>query len=209
MPREAPPSPWWLNPGAWPPAGARVKLKDRPREALRGFVAKHHVALRKLWPTLTAIEPEGIVGRLMARHRSGVDLHELALIDLIATVMVYARPPTQIVASPPGGADWMGGLVGVKRMRGVEGWRRRSVDYQKLVRVRGVAAVALGVSRSHYGEPRIEVARRLVSMATGVLLSYSETRALASADLGVETLERRSAELAASMGQPENAASQR
>ena len=149
------------------------------------FVTAHHVELSRLWRRLARCDPSGMfktparVESSWKRSGSPQELLESALLELI-NAAVYARLlyPARIIVGGPRNLDDPGDIVGVERVRNVEFWRKKGLNYKKLIHVKGVAGKILGVTITLFGTPLIGVTQALTRMATGVPISRDEVRSL-------------------------------
>jgi hypothetical protein len=149
------------------------------------FVTAHHIELLRLWRRLARCDPSGLfktparVEGSRKRNGSPQELLESALFELI-NVAIYSRllHPAQIMVGGPRNLDAPADIVGVKRIRNVEFWRKKGLSYNKLVHVKGIAGKILGVTITLFGRPLIGVTQALTRMASGVPISRDEVRSL-------------------------------
>jgi hypothetical protein len=186
--RKGVPPPWWLDPDNLARAEFNMLLmgKPAPPQAVMftWFVTQHNIEVLKLWRRLSRRDPSDLfktpASAESSRKPGGSpeELLERAFHELIS-VAIYAHllRPAQIVVGGPRDLDDPGDVLGVERVRNVEAWRRKGLDYPKLAHVKGVAGKVLGVTIKLFGgKPLIGMTQALTRIVTGVSLSRDEVR---------------------------------
>ena len=154
-----------------PPFEAVASLLDRPLGSPVSFL-ETLPGTDALTPVIDRMRPP--LDRLPTEKRRQIN----AAAHLIETALIAARWPTQIVVGGPHDLNDAGDVVGVERVRHVEAWRRKGVDYARLLHAKGVCGKLIGATNVLFSKPRVMVACTLTKMVTGVPLSFAEVRKL-------------------------------